>query len=1356
MNRMLPLALLGSTALVSTAALAQELPTGGQLQAGAATITTPGAGSMQITQTSDRAIINWQSFSVGAGGHVDISQPSATAALLNRVTGSTTSEIAGQITANGRVFLVNPNGILITSTGTVRAAGFTASTLDIADNDFMAGADETIVTAQRSGQEIGYLRNGFAGAMRGDGKGLVQARVRALGASGEQALDLGGDGFLQVQVPSAGITVAGRITANDIVLTAGTARDMARGVVNVSGVLDATSVTGHGGTISLTGATVQLVGATLDASGATGGGAIRLGGDWQGSGTLAHATELEVDAASLIRSDARQSGDGGRIVLWSDERTQFSGAISARGAQSGAGGEAEVSSKGMLGFDGAVDLFGARSGTLLLDPRNVTIVAGSGGTLPGGVYTPGANDSQIGATSITNALAAGTNVTITTGSTGAQAGNITVNSAISWSGNAGLTLNAANNIIVNAAITATGTANAAKTVTLIAGRDINTSATISTVANGSGNAISFTAGRNISIGGAITTPGTLRLNTTGGLGAGVGGNINVGKFVQVAGSWRQVAAVLPTFSAGDFQVAAGASFMRATSGDGSAANPFALVDVYGLQGVGTEGYYAGVKSSFILAGNIDASGTAGWNGGAGFVPIGGVDTGNVYQNGSFDGRGFTIAGLTINLPGKNNVGLFGANGTLIQNLRITGANVTGAYGVGVLVGTSSADSLIRNVSVSGTVHGTIDNNSEIGGLIGQNAGSIDRSSANVTMDTATAYQVGGLAGSNVGSITNSYAAGTIYGMQWTGGLVGNNVGTINNSHASASVIGSPNGIAGNSASIGGLVGINSGAISNAYATGDVIGGAAIGGLVGLNGGIGPASITQSWASGKVTGSNMVGGLIGNNEAGATAIGVYATGAVSAGFTAAGGLVGQNQGSVSNAYATGAVTGQSVLGGLIGNQAGGSVSNAYWDSYSTGRATAFGANSGSATNILSVTSDPLQAAAANYAYKASAYANLTAASGIGNETQAGFVFVAGNSTRPFLAFEVPTSFTTTTDAGGRLVIFNSHQLQLIGYDQARLSGQYSLAGNIDLAETGAVVTGTPGSYSGMWAGTGFVPIGTDGLGNAWNGTGYTLLANVASGIYGFTGLLNGNGFTLSNLRINRAAIKNVGLFGLSSGTLSAINVNGSVSGLNGVGGLVGMLYAGGSVSGSTSAVNVTGNNLVGGLVGNQNDGSSITQSSASGNVSGVSNIGGLVGYASGATINRSFATGTVTGANYVGGLIGYQYNSTTANSYATGRANASVGTAGGLVGYLYGGSVANSYSTGLVIATRSAGGLIGQRAVGGTVTSSYWDMMSSGQATSAGGTGLTTAQMRDPLNYTGWNFVTIWNAPNAGALPALRP
>ena len=95
---------------------------------------------MSVTQTSQRAIINWNSFSIGQGNSVTFVQPSASSAILNRVTGSTTSTIAGQLNANGQVYLVNPNGIAITSTGAVNVGGgFVASTLGITDKDFNNG-----------------------------------------------------------------------------------------------------------------------------------------------------------------------------------------------------------------------------------------------------------------------------------------------------------------------------------------------------------------------------------------------------------------------------------------------------------------------------------------------------------------------------------------------------------------------------------------------------------------------------------------------------------------------------------------------------------------------------------------------------------------------------------------------------------------------------------------------------------------------------------------------------------------------------------------------------------------------------------------------------------------------------------------------------------------------------------------------------------------------------------------------------------------------------------------------------------------------------------------------------------------
>ncbi|MBX9739428.1 MAG: filamentous hemagglutinin N-terminal domain-containing protein, partial [Beijerinckiaceae bacterium] len=120
-------------------ATAQTVPTGGRVVGGQAAISAPSPGQLSITQTSNRAIIDWNSFSVGPGASVTFQQPGAGAAMLNRVTGATTSEIAGAIKGNGQVFLINPNGIAITPSGTVDTGAFLGSSLDMANEDFMAG-----------------------------------------------------------------------------------------------------------------------------------------------------------------------------------------------------------------------------------------------------------------------------------------------------------------------------------------------------------------------------------------------------------------------------------------------------------------------------------------------------------------------------------------------------------------------------------------------------------------------------------------------------------------------------------------------------------------------------------------------------------------------------------------------------------------------------------------------------------------------------------------------------------------------------------------------------------------------------------------------------------------------------------------------------------------------------------------------------------------------------------------------------------------------------------------------------------------------------------------------------------------
>ena len=117
-----------------------QMPTGGQVAAGSATISEPGANQMVINQSSNRAILNWQGYSIGSEGYVQYVQPDRSAVALNRVVGSDPSSILGRLSANGQVFLVNPNGVFFGANATVDVAGIVATTMNIRDEDFMAGA----------------------------------------------------------------------------------------------------------------------------------------------------------------------------------------------------------------------------------------------------------------------------------------------------------------------------------------------------------------------------------------------------------------------------------------------------------------------------------------------------------------------------------------------------------------------------------------------------------------------------------------------------------------------------------------------------------------------------------------------------------------------------------------------------------------------------------------------------------------------------------------------------------------------------------------------------------------------------------------------------------------------------------------------------------------------------------------------------------------------------------------------------------------------------------------------------------------------------------------------------------------
>jgi The GLUG motif len=224
---------------------------------------------------------------------------------------------------------------------------------------------------------------------------------------------------------------------------------------------------------------------------------------------------------------------------------------------------------------------------------------------------------------------------------------------------------------------------------------------------------------------------------------------------------------------------------------------------------------------------------------------------------------------------------------------------------------------------------------------------------------------------------------------------------------------------------------------------------------------------------------------------------------------------------------------------------------------------------------------------------------------------------------------------------------------------------------------------------------------------------------------FTGTLDGQGYVICDLFINRpfpeVQCDYVGLVGVleRGGVVKNIGaVNVTVTGDEGVGGLVGMNW-GGNVSNSYSTGNVTGYAYVGGLVG---------RDSVGGNVS------------------NSYSTSSVAGGEAVGGLVGENDKGTVSDSYSTGNVTGNMNV-GGLVGEIYYGTVSNSYSTGNVTGTSYVGGLVGYNGYGGTVSISFWDMETSGQSTSDGGTGENTTQMQDIATFSGagWDIIAVANS-----------
>jgi hypothetical protein len=249
---------------------------------------------------------------------------------------------------------------------------------------------------------------------------------------------------------------------------------------------------------------------------------------------------------------------------------------------------------------------------------------------------------------------------------------------------------------------------------------------------------------------------------------------------------------------------------------------------------------------------------------------------------------------------------------------------------------------------------------------------------------------------------------------------------------------------------------------------------------------------------------------------------------------------------------------------------------------------------------------------------------------------------------------------------------------------------------------------------------------------------------------FTGSFDGQGYEIRDLFIDRPDEDSVGLFGCvhSAGAVKNLGVvNTDVIGRFGVSTVIGDNY--GTLSTCYSTGNVTGDGAVGGLVGSNSG--TMSNTCSAGNVTAYISVGGLVGTNYG-TVSRSYSTGSVMGDHNVGGLAGaVVHGGTVSDSYSTSSVEG-IQWVGGLVGTNLESDVIRCYSTGSVTGNTDVGGLVGYDD-GGAVTNSFWDIETSEQAISAGGTGKTTAEMKSIATFSGagWNVIGVSNADTRNTL-----
>ena len=973
------------TAIAFTAPLAFAAPTGGQVSSGAGTIAQAGANTT-ITQTSQNLAINWQTFSIGSNEAVHFSQPNASSIALNRVLGQDPSSILGSLTANGQVFVLNPNGVLFGTTAQVNVGGLVASTLRLSDADFMAG-NYTFSNAGSSGSVInqgnltaangGYIAM-LAPEVRNQGVITATLGTAMLAAGNKVTLNLNNGSLLSYSVDQGTLNALAEnkqlihADGGQVIMSAKAADALSTAVVNNTGIIEARTIQNHNGIIT-------------------------LAGDMQAG---------QVSVSGTLDASAPDGGNGGFI------ETSAAHVDVAR--------DAKVTT---LAPDG-------QSGTWLIDPVDFTIAA-SGGDMTGSTLS-----SNLG----------GGNVTILSSNGAAgTTGNVNVNDAVTWSANQ-LTLNAQNNININANLNGSGTASLAlqygqgavaagnnSTYNLSNGAQVNLPAgnNFSTKLGSDGVVKNFTVITALGIAGSTTAADLQGIN------GGLSGNYVLGANIDATGTsfWNTNSGFTPVGNSttpftGTFDglghTITNLTINRPTTayvglfgytGTSSVIRNVGLVgsSVNGLVHVGNlVGYNYGTVNNSYAAGNVSGHQYVG--GLAGFNNAGTIS--NSYSAGNVNGStyvgglvGYNHGEMLIN--SHYNIDAVAINGgaqVTPGGLYATQFNDWLAHGMALNIAnyTSLAPVTANSFSIN-SVQGFKD-------MLGfaDNPAYTFTLANNIDLSTAPGLYVPYLAGifDGAGFTISNLDINQSFGSQL--GLFGKlaSVGAVRN-------VGLLNAAVSGYDQIGGLVGYNrDGAISNSYVIGEMSGASNVGGLVGN---IFVGSVSNSYSSVNVSGISYIGGLVGYNSFGVIT-NSYTTGSVNgitnigniSGVTSyIGGLVGVNAlGTITNSYAVGSVSGTgSNIGGLLGAN-NGTITNGYWNIDTSGQATSAGGTG--------LTSTQMQNAANFAGFNFTTTPGATGNNWVMVDVNGTLNNVGGatGSTLPMLASEYSTS------------INNAHQLQLM--------------------------------------------------------------------------------------------------------------------------------------------------------------------------------------------------------------------------------------------------------------------------------------------------------------------------------------